>query len=120
VRRVALRVFESIKSKCWRYLTASDVRGISNYGTVRAVLTTKGVLKKVTIESASGSSRFDVMLNQAVSSSASDPHPPADAVAADGNIHFIFMARTWSEMYQSPRNPGIGERRWLILKAGLD
>jgi hypothetical protein len=120
VRRVALRVFESIKSKGWQYLSASDIRGIADYGTIRAVITPKGALKKVIIESPSGSTKFDVMLNQAVTSSTSDPHPPADAAAADGNIHFIFMARTWSEMYQSARNPGIGERRWLILKAGLD
>jgi len=120
VRRVALRVFKQIKGDGWETLRASQVAAINEFALVRAVLSPKGTLLKVQIEGPSGSSAFDLMLKGAVSQSAADPHPPASAVAPDGNIHFIFAARSWVQRYNDPRNPGFGERRWLILKTGLE
>jgi hypothetical protein len=119
VRRVATQVFSQLRSSGWESLQASDVRSIRDFSTVHAVLSLKGELLEVRLESSSGSQRFDQVLLSAVKAGALDPHPPEKAVASDGNIHFIFQAKSWSRFVPRSRDGGMSERRWLLLGTGL-
>lgn len=120
VRRVALQVFGQLRSVGWDNMSSSDVRAIAKDSTVRAVLSKQGALLRVTLEDASGSRRFDDVLLDAVKLGAKDPNPPNGAEATDGNIHFIFKARSWSRFASDPRSGAPMERRWLLLATGLD
>ncbi len=120
VRRVALQVFGALRSSGWERLSASDIHAMQRSSVVRAILSKEGKLLSVRIETPSGSSRFDEVLKGAAQKGAADPHPPAGAEASDGNIHFIFQARSWSRRGASGRNGAIRERRWLMLATGLE
>ena len=120
VRRVALQVFSQLRTSGWDFLRAPDVQAISRDSTVLAVLSPAGKLLKVSLEDASGSSRFDQVLVESVRRGAEDPHPPPEAAADDGNIHFIFKARSWVQFAGDPRSGAPIERRWLVLATGLD
>jgi len=120
VRRVAIRVFARLRSSGWDLLRSGDIRSIKGFSTVRAILSTKGELLKVIVEKTSGSRSFDEVLAGAVESGAEDPHPPLDAVASDGNIHFIFKARSWGSFGPSGAHGAVTEKRWLLLATGLD
>ncbi|MCB0331104.1 MAG: energy transducer TonB, partial [Bdellovibrionales bacterium] len=97
VRRVATRVFSELRASGWETLSSSDISRMKDFSTIHAVLSPEGKLLSVRVEGQSGSSTFDQVLNRAVQGGASDPHPPEGALAADGNIHFIFKARSWSQ-----------------------
>ena len=118
VRRVAVRVFQQIKVDGWDFLRASDINGIQSYVQIHAILNADGTLASVSIASASGSNQFDSIIQGAVQKTVADPNPPAAARARDGKIHFIFLARSWAQRYNNGR--GMGERRWLVLKTGLE
>ena len=120
VRRVAVQVFGQLKSKGWERLSTGELRALSDFTTVEAVLSPEGNLIKTVIISSSGSSSFDTVVNQSAASGARDPNPPPGARASDGNIHFIFKARSWSQVGVSPRNGLPSERRWLLLATGLE
>lgn len=120
VRRVAIQVFSQIRQAGWESLRYPDVQQIKGFSTVRAVLSADGKLMTVRLEGPSGSSRFDTILIGAARAGSADPHPPPGAVAADGNIHFIFKAKTWSRITPGGRNSAGGERRWLMLATGLE
>ncbi len=120
VRRVALQVFSNLRQSGWDQLTASNIRSIVNYATITAVLSPQGKLLKVTIEDGSGSPLFDSVVEQSVRKGAVDPNPPAPAVAPDGNIHFIFKSRSWSDVGLDRRSGNPFERRWLMLSTGLE
>jgi len=120
VRRVASRVFGQLRLSGWESLRPEDIRMINRFSTVRAVLSLDGELLSVRLEESSGSRRFDDILLESVSRSAKDYNPPADAVADDGNIHFIFKARSWTRPVSDARTGGFSERRWLLLGTGLD
>ncbi len=119
VRRVATQVFSQLRSSGWQNLSAADLQAMKDFSVVRAVLSKQGKLISVQIEKPSGSRAFDLVLDGAVKKGAEDPHPPAEAAAPDGNIHFLFYARSWSRM-ASGRNGAVSERRWLLLATGLD
>lgn len=118
VRRVATRVFHFVKEYGWTYVTRSDYQSLNDDAVVRAVLDPQGNLKTITFDGSSGSLSFDDVLSRSVKEGASDPHPPPGAEADDGNIHFIFMARSFSRM--APSQVGVAEQRWLMLKTGLE
>ena len=41
------------------------------------------------------------------------------AQAGDGTIHFIFKARSWTQLGANPRSGAPTEYRWLLLATGL-
>ena len=120
VRRVATQVFGQIRSTGWAVLRARDIRDISGYATIIAVLSPEGDLIKTMLRSSSGSAKFDAALKQAVQVGARDPHPPPDAAAEDGNFYFIFKAKSWVKLSGNARGRGASERRWLMLATGLE
>jgi TonB family protein len=120
VRRVAIQVFTELRSRGWDDLTASEVRRISDFTTVEAVLSRSGKLLSVNVQRGSGSQPFDGVLLEAAQAGARDPNPPPGAVADDGLIHFIFKARSWTSTAANPRSGALRERRWLLLATGLE
>ena len=120
VRRVATQVFAQMRSAGWEFLRAQDIRSMSRETTVLAVLSPQGQLLTVSVDSPSASEKFDQVLIQAVKQGARDPNPPAAAVKEDGNIHFIFKARSWVQFTGNPRTGAPMERRWLMLATGLE
>jgi hypothetical protein len=120
VRRVAVQVFGYLRASGWEKLRAEDIQSMTSDTTVRAVLSKDGKLLKVVLEAGSGSERFDEVLHAAVQSGARDPNPPASAALRDGNIHFVFKARSWVRYAADPRSGAPSQRRWLILGTGLD
>ena len=120
VRRVAYRVFATLRETGWQSLSASHIRTIGRPVIVIAELTPAGRLISTTIQQPSGSSRFDGLVESAVRRSVSDPNPPAGAIAADGKIRFIFQSRSNVSVAPSGAQGGFSERRWLELGTGLD
>lgn len=119
VRRVATQVFSQLRASGWEQIRAGDIHAIRNYTTVRATLDPSGSLITIALESPSGSVRFDEVVKQSVRAGAKDPHPPEEALAADGKYHFVFRARSWSTVAPSAGGKGVSERRWLLLGTGL-
>lgn len=120
VRRVASQVFANLRGAGWRSLSASDIRAISKESIFEAVLSPKGEFISLSLTSSSESKRFDQVLQQAIKNGAKDPNPPKGAEADDGNIHFIFQARSWVQFQPNPRTGTPNERRWLLLGTGLE
>ena len=119
VRRVALQVFTNLRQSGWESLNAQEIRGISDFTTVEAVLSADGKLLRVTLQGGSGSPKFDSILQVATKDGARDPNPPPNAAAADGRIHFIFKARSWSQIIKTPQGFPT-EQRWILLATGLE
>ncbi len=119
VRRVAVQVFAELRQVGWESLRAADIRGISSDSIFEAVMGPNGELVSVTPVEASGSRNFDEVLRIAVTKGARDRNPPAGAKADDGQIHFIFKARSWVGISNGARNQAPIERRWLLLATGL-
>jgi TonB family protein len=120
VRRVAIQVFSNLRASGWEQLRASDVQAMTEETTVRAVLSPTGRLLRASLERSSGSPRFDEVLEAAVRRGARDPNPPKAAALKDGNIHFVFKARSWVMTGSDPRTGALRERRWLVLGTGLE
>jgi len=120
VRRVATQVFYQIKLQGWGLVRAQDIEQAKEYTVIRAVLSPEGDLISATVEQPSGSRRFDDAIQSAVEKGARDPHPPPESAGADGNFRFIFMARSWVQSTSDPRSGMPMERRWLLLKTGLE
>lgn len=120
VRRVATRVFSKLRASGWESLSPADISRMKDFSTIYAVLSPEGKLLKVSVGAPSGSSRFDQVLRDAVETGATDPHPPPGAFAADGNVHFIFKAKSWSQIGPSRGGKGLAEQRWLLLATGLE
>lgn len=120
VRRVATQVFAQLRQSGWETLQRSDVFSIDDYSTVHAIVGPDGMLKRVMLEGASGSGRFDDVVLTAARKGTRDPNPPPEALAADGNYHFIFKAKSWSQIASSARTGAPFERRWLLLMTGLE
>jgi len=120
VRRVAYRVFATLRETGWQSLSASHIRAIGRPVIVIAELTPAGRVISTTIQQPSGSIRFDGLVESAVKRSVSDPNPPEGALAADGRIRFIFQSRSTVSVAPSAGQGGLSERRWLELGTGLD
>lgn len=120
VRRVATQVFYQIKLQGWDILRAGDIHNAKEFTEVRAVLSPQGRLIHARIERRSGSRRFDETIQSSVERGARDPHPPPDAAGPDGNYHFVFQARSWAQVASDPRTGFPAERRWLLLRTGLE
>jgi TonB family protein len=120
VRRVAIQVFTQLRSQGWERLSAQQIRQLTGFATVEAVLTPDGKFIRAAIIESSGSDAFDGVLHTSASKGASDPNPPPGAKAKDGNIHFIFKARSWSQIGVSRRSGAPVEQRWLLLATGLE
>lgn len=115
VRRVALQVFGSLKRQSWQQLPFQEATKVRDFVIVHVVMSLTGKFLSADIGESSGSVAFDRMLFSATEEGAWDQHPPPGAEALDGNIHFIFQAKIWSQA--SPN--GYGEQRWLLLGTGL-
>ena len=120
VRRVAVQVFAQLRSQGWEKLTMGEVRRIDDFTTIEAILSPEGRFMTMRIVEGSGSSSFDSVVKQSVAVGARDPNPPAGARASDGNIHFIFKARSWASIGAGGRAGGPSEHRWLLLATGLE
>lgn len=120
VRRVALQVFSDLRAAGWDLLSARDIQSLRSESTVRATMSLTGKLLDVQLDGSSGNSRFDEVVATAVKSGTRDPNPPKAAALRDGNIHFVFKAKSWAEFGADPRTGAPGERRWLMLATGLD
>ena len=120
VRRVAVQVFTQLRSQGWEKLSQQQIQQLSDFTTIEAVLSRQGKLLSVRILSSSGSTHFDSVVNLSVSAGVRDPNPPPGAEAQDGAIHFIFKARSWSQMGFNRRSGASQEQRWLLLATGLE
>ncbi len=120
VRRVAMQVFAALRANGWDAMRPQDVIDISDYATVRAILSPKGDLIEVVLEGSSSSTRFDEVVLQAAKQGATDRNPPKEAVASDGNYHFLFKSKSWVGMGANRRTGAPFERRWLLLATGLE
>jgi len=120
VRRVATRVFNLLKQYGWNYLRNQDFSSLKNFTQIRAVLNPKGDFLRLEFIETSGNQQFDTIVKRSISEGANDPNPPVSAKASDGNYRFIFMARCWSEIGGQAGTRSFGERRWLLLKTGLE
>lgn len=120
VRRVAVQVFTQLRSQGWEKLSQQQIRQLSNFTTIEAILSPEGKFLSARVLESSGSDAFDSVVNQSVTSGARDPNPPVGARASDGKIHFIFRARSWSQMGVNRRSGAPVEQRWLLLATGLE
>lgn len=120
VRRVATQVFTQLRSMGWESLNYGEVRSISDFTTVLAVMSPTGNFIRVELADGSGSRRFDDLLIESAKRGTKDSNPPKGALASDGTIRFIFKAKSWAEGYADPRNGAPVERRWLLLATGLE
>jgi TonB family protein len=101
-------------------LSGQQIRQLTGFATVEAVLKPDGTFLRAQLIESSGSDAFDSVLHTSASKGAVDPNPPAGAAAKDGNIHFIFKARSWSQVGVSRRSGAPIEQRWLLLATGLE
>jgi len=92
VRRVALRVFQHLIIFQRKNMHIDDVVAAHDMSTIEAKIDTQGNLKKLIIHTRSGSYAVDEALLRACENGAWDENPPAEAVAEDGMIHFIFRS----------------------------
>ena len=115
VRRVAHQVFGKLKRTSWNELNYSELLKIRNFSEVRAVMSAQGELIRVKVMKSSGQKNFDRALFKSGEEGVWDNNPPKGALASDGNIHFIFKARTWSRRVGEPQR----EKRWLLMATGL-
>lgn len=120
VRRVAVQVFGQLRAQGWERLSMREIQAMTNDTTIEAVLSPEGRFLRAQIIQSSGSSSFDGVVNLSVSQGARDHNPPPGARADDGLIHFIFKARSWSQMGSDRRSGAPVEHRWLLLATGLE
>ena len=120
VRRVAIQVFTQLRSQGWERLSAQQIRQLSGFSTVEAILTPDGKFIRAQLVESSGSEAFDSVLHTSATKGAADPNPPPGALAKDGNIHFIFKARSWTQIGVNRRSGAPVEQRWLLLATGLE
>jgi hypothetical protein len=92
VRRVAMRVFQHLIIHQRKALHINDVVAAREFSTIEAKLDTKGNLKKLVIQTRSGSYAVDQTLLTACENGAWDENPPEEAKAEDGYIHFVFRS----------------------------
>jgi hypothetical protein len=92
VRRVALRVFQHLIIHQRKQLNIDDVVAARDVVTVQAKLDTQGNLKKLLIQTRSGSHAVDDALLKACTQGAWDENPPPEALAEDGYINFMFRS----------------------------
>jgi hypothetical protein len=92
VRRVALRVFQHLIIHQRKQLHLDDVVAARDVVTIEAKLDLQGNLKKLYIQTRSGSYAVDETLLKACEKGAWDENPPPEAKAEDGYIHFIFRS----------------------------
>jgi len=120
VRRVAVQVFTQLRSQGWERLSGQQIRQLRGFSTIEAVLAPDGKFLRAQLIESSGSDAFDSVLNLSVQNGARDPNPPPGALAKDGLIHFIFKARSWSQIGVNRRSGAPTEQRWLLLATGLE
>lgn len=119
VRRVAEQVFGRIRFEGFDNIRASDIRSVTGYTIVTAIMSPQGKFLSAQIEESSGSARFDSAILSAAQRATNDQNPPKEAAATDGNIHFIFKAKSWVRVVPTARE-GVLEQRWLLLGTGLE
>jgi TonB family protein len=120
VRRVAVQVFTQLRTQGWEKLSAQQLHRLSDFTTIEAILSRDGTFLSARLLESSGSDAFDSVVQQSVKQGASDPNPPPGAEARDGRIHFIFKARSWSQIGANRRSGAPTEYRWLLLATGLE
>lgn len=120
VRRVAVQVFGQLRAQGWEKLSMREIQAMTDSTTIEAVLSADGKFLRATILGRSGSTPFDGVVNLSVTQGAQDPNPPPGARADDGLIHFIFKARSWSQIGADRRSGAAVEHRWLLLATGLE
>jgi len=92
VRRVAMRVFQHLIIYQRKQLNLDEVIAARDVVTVQAKMDTQGNLKKLLIQTRSGSHAVDDSLLKACTQGAWDENPPPEALSEDGFINFIFRS----------------------------
>ena len=116
VRRVALQVFAGIRKRNWQQLSMKEISKLNDFVIIKAHMSPQGEILTASIIESSGSWTFDMLVLAAIEQNGGDKNPPAAAISAvDGNIQFIFKARTWSVI----RGAMFQEQRWILLGTGL-
>lgn len=115
VRRVAIQVFSALRAKNWAQVGFAQARQTKRFATIEAIMNREGKLISLRLTDSSGSKGFDLVLEEAVKIGVWDQNPQMSAALEDGNIYFIFQAKTWAEIIGDPGR----ERRWLLLATGL-
>ena len=92
VRRVAMRVFQHLIIYQRKQLNLDEVIAARDVVTVQAKMDTQGNLKKLLIQTRSGSHAVDDSLLKACTQGAWDENPPSEALSEDGYINFMFRS----------------------------
>ena len=92
VRRVAMRVFQHLIIYQRKQLNLDEVIAAHDVVTVQAKMDTQGNLKKLLIQTRSGSHAVDDSLLKACTQGAWDENPPPEALSEDGYINFMFRS----------------------------
>lgn len=120
VRRVAIQVFNQLKQSARYGITYNEVSSMQNPATITATLDANGKLLHADIAEKSSSQAFNKILLDSVKNKASDPHPPPAALNANNQYIFIFQSIMQSQRVRSPSPQGYSERRWIMLRVGLE
>jgi hypothetical protein len=120
VRRVGMRVFQSFSMQFKQEIYAGRVPEGRDDVQVEAVMSRDGKRVEVSLKQHSGNLSADrTLLGTLNDQTFFDENPPADAVAADGRIHFVFAL---DALVSGARDPRRGRRppgaQW-VFGAGL-
>jgi hypothetical protein len=119
VRRVGLRVFQGFSMEFKRMVTSGATMDGTDSVQVEAVMSRDGKRVDVVLRQHDGPLGTDrVLLANLDDRMFFDENPPADAVAADGRIHFVFALNAAVESGRGGRHGGGPGAEW-VMGAGL-
>jgi hypothetical protein len=119
VRRVGLRVFQGFSMEFKRMVTSGATMDGTDSVQVEAVMSRDGKRVDVVLRQHDGPLGTDrVLLANLDERMFFDENPPADAVAADGRIHFVFALNAAVESGRGGRHGGGPGAQW-VMGAGL-
>jgi len=121
VRRVGLRVFESFTMQFKNEILSGRVPSGRDNVEVEAIMSRDGKRVEVLLKQRQGDLGTDrILLGNLGSQTFFDDNPPAEAVAADGRIHFVFALNSVVQHDGGGRRGGRGQpgARW-VMGAGL-
>lgn len=119
VRRVGLRVFQGFSMEFKRMVTSGAVMDGTDNVQVEAVMSRDGKRVEVVLRQHDGPLGTDrVLLANLDAKMFFDENPPADAVAADGRIHFVFALNAAVESGRGGHQ-GRGPGAQWVMGAGL-
>ncbi len=119
VRRVGLRVFQSFSMQFKQQIYAGQVPEGRDDVQIEAVMSRDGKRMEVSLKQHSGNLSTDrTLLGTLNDQTFFDDNPPAEAVAADGHIHFVFALNSMVSAARDPRRGRQPGAQW-VMGAGL-